>query len=147
MTELFVRLDRIVECAPEVAWAFIVEHFFDNHGRWDPAVIGMEQLTPGPVAAGTKGVETRRFLGRQKAAFEITEVREPAMFAFRNTSGPFALDRSYRLQPTDAGTKLTFTFRMSPKAPAAIVFPLVRRTIERQVRANIDRLCQLLKGQ
>jgi hypothetical protein len=43
---------------------------------------------------------------------------------------------------------VTFTFRMRPRAfPMTVLFPLMRKTIERQVRANIERLGRVLDAE
>jgi hypothetical protein len=127
-------------------FAFVAEGFFDNHHRWDPAV-QMVKDTPGPVGLGARGREIRRFLGKQVAEVEVTVFEPSGRFAFRNLSGPFELDRSYRFEPVGDGTRIRFTFRMRPRpAPLRWIFPLLQRTIARQVQANIQRLGHLLEG-
>jgi len=126
---------------PERAFAYVAGWFFENHAKWDPA-IEVEKTSIGPAAKGSTGVEIRRFLGgKQRAGFEITEFDGPSRFAFRNTSGPFECDRAYTLEPSGEGTAITFVFRMAPKAfPLTVLFPLIRGTIAKQVRGNIERL-------
>jgi hypothetical protein len=142
-TSVEVRARR----SPEAVFAFVAEGFFANHPRWDPA-IEIEDASPGPIGTGSTAVEVRRFAGRmQRAAFEITEFEPPRRFAFRNTSGPFDLDRAYTFEPVwgDA-TEIRFVFRIAPRAfPFTVLFPLIRGTIARQVRANIHRLRDLLE--
>jgi hypothetical protein len=139
------RVEIRTERTPEEAFAYIAEGFFEHHAIWDPA-IEVERTSPGPVGKGSTGVETRRFMGgKQRAGFEITEFERPSRFAFRNTSGPFELDRAYTLEPRGAGAGITFVFRMAPKAfPFTLLFPLIRGTIAKQVRSNIERLGGLL---
>jgi hypothetical protein len=142
-----LKVTHAVRAATEQgdAWRYVAECYFDNHHRWDPAIVGMLNQTGGPVAKGTVGVETRRFLGRQRARFEVTEFDAPSgRFALRNLSGPFDLERAYAITDATEGTVIEFTFVMTPKLPVRAVFPLLRGPIERQVRANIDRLGDLL---
>jgi hypothetical protein len=126
---------------PEEAFAYVAAGFFEHHSTWDPAIT-VERTSAGPVGKGATGVETRRFLGqKQRAAFEITEFDAPSRFAFRNTSGPFALERAYTFEPIDDGTAIMFTFRMAPRAfPLTLLFPLIRGKIAKQVASNIERL-------
>ncbi|HVT64084.1 MAG TPA: SRPBCC family protein [Mycobacteriales bacterium] len=133
-----------VAASAEDAWSFIATRYFENHSQWDPAIVGMANLTGGAVRLGTAGIETRRFLGRQHARFEVTEFVAPKRFAFRNVSGPFHLERSYTLEPEAGGTAITFSFEMQRKPAAKPLFLLARRQIEAQVVANIDRLAALL---
>jgi Polyketide cyclase / dehydrase and lipid transport len=138
---------RHVTAGPDDAFRFVADGFFKNHQRWDPAVT-MEIASPGPVAVGSEGTETRRFLGRQVAGVRVTGFDRPRRFAFTNTSGPFALDRSFSFEPDGGGTLLVFTFTMRPRPlPLRIMFPLLKRIIARQVEQNIDRLAGILDGQ
>jgi hypothetical protein len=122
----------------------VAERFFDNHHRWDPAV-EMVKDSPGPVAVGTRGRETRRFLGRQVVQVEITDLDRPSRFALRNLDGPFELERGYTFEPVPDGTLIRFTFRMRPRPlPLRLLFPLLSPTIARQVRTNIGRLTGLM---
>ena len=82
----------------------------------------------------------RRFAGRQAAGFTVTDAAEPPRFALSNTSGPFALDRTYEFKPNGAGCTVSFSFDMRPKAAMRLAFPLLRNTIATQVKANIGRL-------
>jgi hypothetical protein len=147
MSSLQVDVAHVVKkSAPEV-WSFVVDGFFANHPKWDPAITECRRLDDGPLAPGSRGLEVRHFGGEQRATFEITEVAKQQRFSFRNLSGPFELVRTYTLAPADGGTRLAFSFQMSPKGAMKLLFPLFRRTIDRQVRANIARLAALLDGQ
>jgi hypothetical protein len=78
---------------------------FEHHARWDQA-IEVERTSAGPVGKGSTGVEIRRFMGgKQRASFEITEFERPSWFAFRNTSGPFELDRANTFERDGAGPR------------------------------------------
>jgi hypothetical protein len=142
---LDVTVEVRVPRTREDAFEFVAERFFDNHHRWDPAV-EMVKDSPGPVGAGTRGRETRRFLGRQVVQVEITEFARPGRFGLRNLDGPFELDRGYTFEPTPDGTLIRFTFRMRPRPlPLRLLFPLLAPTIARQVRTNIARLGTVLE--
>ena len=129
----------------EEVWAYVVDGFFENHRHWDPAITELVQLTEGPMVEGTRGRETRSFGGKQSADFEVTELRRPSVFAFLNTSGPFHLERRFVFDAEASATRVTFRFVMAPKGPMHLVFPLVRRTVARQVRANIARIPGLVE--
>ena len=70
----------------------------------------------------------------------VTDAAGPSRFALSNTSGPFALDRTYEFKPNCAGCTVSFSFDMRPKAAMRLAFPLLRNTIAAQVKANIGRL-------
>jgi hypothetical protein len=144
MTGIDLTTNRGVRASLPGTWTFIAEAFFANHPRWDPAIVELRQLTEGPMGAGIRGVEVRSFGGRQAAEFVVTAYEPHKRFVFRNLTGPFELERSYDFLAAGAGTAIEFRFRMMPKGPLRLLFPLLRRTIEGQVEANISRLAGLL---
>jgi hypothetical protein len=80
------------------------------------------------------------------AEFEITACQPTRLFAIRNTSGPFELDRTYSFSEAGGKTRITFSFRMRPhRFPITLLFQLMQSTIAKQVRANIERLPELLE--
>jgi hypothetical protein len=144
-----VILRRTVEFetprAPGEAFGFVAERYFENHARWDPAIVEMAKLSAGPIGVGTKGRETRRFGGKQVADFEVTDYEPGRRFAFSNTSGMFRLDRAYSFQPADGGTRVSFSLVMEPTAAMAkIMFPVLHGLVDRHVRKNLSRLKGLL---
>jgi hypothetical protein len=142
---LNLRVTVTVPAPLEQTWHYVAEQYLAHHSSWDRAITDMRLTTPGPLAAGARGEETRSFAGRQIAGFEITAMQPDERFSLRNTSGPFDLDRSYQFSVmTDTATRLTFTFRMRPHGAIRIMFPLLKPVIARQVRANISRIPQLV---
>ncbi|HEY3353458.1 MAG TPA: SRPBCC family protein [Polyangia bacterium] len=144
MSTLDVTADAQVSAPLDVVWRYVAEGYFEHHGLWDPAIRRMRKLTDGPLRAGTRGVETRRSLGDQDAEFEITGYEIGKRVALRNTTGPFVLERAYSFVETATTTTVRFDFHMAPKGVMRLIFPLLRRTIERQVRANVARISCLV---
>jgi hypothetical protein len=145
MSELELSVEEQVCASAAQVWSYVVEHYFENHSLWDPAIVAMDKLTPGGVGMGTRGRETRRlFVGRQATDFEVVACEPRTRFVFRNTSGPFELEREYRLAEDGGRTALRFRFQMKPRGPMKLVFPLLRNTVERQVRENMARIPALI---
>lgn len=47
----------------------------DSWGRWMPGFVGIERLTPGPLAKGSRWRETRKLFGREAVEeFEVTDL-------------------------------------------------------------------------
>lgn len=142
--QLEVQCQQEIAAVPGRVWHYVADDYFAHHATWDPAVVDMIKTTPGPVGVGTEGVEVRRMGRRQSARFHVTEFDSPRRFAFRNTSGPFELDRSYTFAPNASGTRLTFRFTMRPRGAMWLLFPLLRPLIRRQVHDNIARLPRVI---
>jgi hypothetical protein len=34
----------------------VARGLFENHGRWDPAIVGMAKTSDGPIGQGTTGI-------------------------------------------------------------------------------------------
>jgi hypothetical protein len=148
MSGIEVSLEHVVPRNTASVWAFVVEEFFTNHPKWDLAITECRRLdgNAAPIQKGTRGLEVRSFGGKQSAEFEVTELERQQRFAFRNTTGPFELNRVYTFEPDGGATRLTFSFQMAPKGAMKVLFPLFRGTIRRQVETNIGRLVQLLSS-
>jgi hypothetical protein len=39
----------------------VARGLFENHGRWDAAIVGMLKTSGGPIGQGTTGIESRRY--------------------------------------------------------------------------------------
>jgi uncharacterized protein YndB with AHSA1/START domain len=101
-----VRQSVEIARSPADVFAFVTDPA--QLSRWQDAV-AIEQLTPGPVGAGTRFREVHRALGRDRV--EITEVAEfepPHVFAMRVIEGP-PVDGRWTFEPAGAGTKVTLT--------------------------------------
>lgn len=134
-----------VDKTPVEVFNYVAVNYFDNHAKFDPEIRGMIWRTEPPVTKGTKGAEKRSFAGLPvRLNFEITSFDKPKYFAFKNTSGPFWLDRSYRLEPMNKGTKVIFVFDIRPKILFKPIFPLLKSKFKKSVQQNIKSLSEQL---
>lgn len=123
---------------------FVIEDYFANHTSWDRGLLELVALDDGPVRPGARGRETRQFLGRQETEFEIVEVTDQRL-RLRDEPSAWALDRTYELEASETGTRVTFTFAMEPKGSLfRLVYPVARPVIARQIRRNMEVLAELL---
>jgi uncharacterized protein YndB with AHSA1/START domain len=112
----------------------------------DPAKLGtwqdaedVEQLTPGPVGAGTRLREVHKALGRRRE--EITEivVFEPGRrFDIRVVEGP-PVDGRWDYEPQGEGTRLTFTPTVRLPGPLAGVVGFVTTLAFRRYHRRLKR--------
>lgn len=92
-----------------------------------------------------RGKEVRRFLGTQVTTFRVAEYEPHRRFSLQDDPGVWALERTYEIEPRHDGALVTFVFDMLPRARwFRLLHPLVRGVIQRQVRANMNRLQALL---
>jgi uncharacterized protein YndB with AHSA1/START domain len=90
---------------------------------------------------GVKGPFGRRV----PADYEITDYQPDRLLAFRAIAGPVRPEGSYELQPTDRGTRLTFSLRCAPTGLAKLMTPMVAKTMRSEV-AQLDKLRAVLES-
>jgi len=90
---------------------------------------------------GAKGPFGRRV----PADYEITAYEPDRHIGFRAIAGPVRPEGSYELEPSDGGTRLTFTLSCSPSGFAKVMTPMVAKTMRAEV-AQLDRLRTILES-
>lgn len=143
MTPLRVSVE--VPASPEAVYRFIADEYAVNHSRWDEGIVGVD--LDEPVRPGACGREVRRFLGiRGTTHFEVLTAVRPSRLVLRDEPGVWELIRTYEISPLEpVGARVTLVFDMRPRALwFRLVDPLLRPAMQRQVRATVARLGQLL---
>ena len=112
--------------------------------EWQSSVTWVQP--PESMAAGARVEELREFMGRRaKSTLEVDAYEPPARFALRAVEGPVRYDVDHRLQ--DVGGRTRMAVVGTAKVPGMLSFaarPLVKG-IERQLRADLGRLKELLE--
>lgn len=111
------------------------------------AVEGVEVLTDGPFGVGTTWRETRRMFGRTATEeMRVTELEHQKSYSVGAMSqGTTYLSRFDFSQTDPATTTVRFTFTGEAqgavrRAIAALMWPLFRRRLERELRRDLDDL-------
>ena len=144
MTVFDARVD--IAAPPEEVYGFVADGYAANHPRWDEGIVAVD--VQGPVQPGARGSESRRFLGRTSTThFEVLAADRPSRLVLRNEPAVWALTRTYQIVALGAaGTRLTLTFDMQPRALGfRLAYPLVRPLLRRQVRTTVRHLGQVLE--
>ena len=100
---------------------------YENHPRWEPEVIEIRPLIPGPIGLGSRAVMVRRELGRRsEATYEVTVFEPGCRIAFRHLDGPMGFELSFDLRPAGASdTDLEVCVRMQPMGALRLLSPLL----------------------
>ena len=101
-----------------------------NENRWNPNVVSIDKLTPGPSRLGTRFEGSYRRGGRM--AFAITDYERPSRLVFRGGGRQLRLVATVRLTASDKGTTVVMRADMSPRGPLRLIEPLMRPRVERQ---------------
>lgn len=117
-----------------------------NELQWGSSVVDIRQSPEGPMRAGTQLTEVRNFMGRKiESLSEITEYEPNKRFVRRGSTGQFAVDGSFRFEPTEQGTKVIWTMQMEPGGFFKLAEPLVASTLKRDIVSNLKTLKSLLE--
>ena len=139
--ERSIVIDRPVD---EV-WEFV--HDTTKDALWQTTLVESEKLTDGPMGLGTRVRELRHFLGlRIEVAWEVTEYEPNTTSAIKGVSGPIPLSGRYRLEPLDAGTRLTVSGELDAHGFFKLAEPVFARITRRELEANLGHLKDLLEA-
>jgi uncharacterized protein YndB with AHSA1/START domain len=136
-----VRIGRPLE---EV-FAFVTDPA--AYPRWQPSLVRVEPLRPGPLRVGSEATEVRRFLGRELETTWTCVEHEPCTrSAIEWVEGPVRFRGTFELEPSAAGTIFTWTVETWGTA-ARLGGPLAGLATKRELAANAGRLKALLEGE
>jgi hypothetical protein len=122
------RISQHIDIArlPEDVFAFLAD--FGNDSRWRANVLEMKPLgQPGDVGGiWSRQVEVRRIPGRAIESEAVVTASEPArLLSVRRATGPIRPEASYRLEPFNGGTRLTFKLEVALAGATWLILPLV----------------------
>jgi uncharacterized membrane protein len=115
-----------------------------NDRQWRSGVLDISRKSgSGQGAIYTQGVKGP-FGRRVPADYEVTDFEPDQRIAFRAIAGPVRPEGSYVLEPSNGGSRVTFSLRCSPSGFAKLMTPMVARTMRSEV-AQLDRLREVLE--
>jgi hypothetical protein len=120
----------VAHIAGQIEIAAPVEQVFDtaadtrNEPSYNPAMTGVELLTPLPIGAGTR---FRARMGRSGTAMlvELTEFDRPHRLGSRTTSPLMDTSGALTFSAQDGGTVLAWDWQVRPKGWLRALGPLV----------------------
>jgi carbon monoxide dehydrogenase subunit G len=133
-----VRFENSVEIAkpPEVVWAFVRD--LGRAPEWQESLVSVD------VHAGT---EVRQFAGRrQTGRFIVTEDDPPRRLVMTSEGGSVYARATFALEPSGDGTRVDCTLELELSGAARFAGGLVKGAVQRETRANLERLKALLES-
>ena len=130
----------------EVFIARPVEEVFDmaaDEPSWNPAMTGVEWLTPPPVGAGSRFVATMG--GRMRMEVEITGFDRPHSISSHTRSSMMTTDGTVSFTPAGDGTLLRWDWIYRLHGAARLATPVFAAFGGRWERANWVRMRDLLE--
>jgi uncharacterized protein YndB with AHSA1/START domain len=138
--EVTIHLNRPVE----QVFAFLADT--GKVATWQSNLIKMEQLTEGPLRAGSRFREVRR-LGRRQSEIqaEITAFEPNKRFETKTTTKP-QVTVSYSFEAEDGGTRLKHKFVMLTSGLMRLLEPLIAASIKKESESDFETLKRILEN-
>jgi hypothetical protein len=138
-----VSAEKLMHSPPGTVFDFVAAHHFENHPRWDPDVLEMNQTSPGTVASAQKANIVRRQGSRRvEGTATVTEYQPDQSAAWDVQFGPFLLRQRVELAPDQGGaaTRLRLSIETRAKGLVRLIVPLLRsrfrKTMEQTLRGS-----------
>ena len=131
---------------PEEVFAYLTDP--GKLALWQGGVSEAYQETDGPMDVGTRVTEVRGLLGRRmESTLEITAFEPTRRVDFKVIKGPVPFSVRQTLEPSDGGTRISGVVEGEPGGFFKLAEPLVARAAERQVKADLATLKDLLEAE
>lgn len=114
--------------------------------EWNWAITDTKKMTPGPVAVGTRYVQTRSVPKPASETLEIVGLDPNLRIEINGVLAELPAHVTYHLAEKGNGTELTNTIELEPKGALRLIAPAVGGRIKRAVADNLNALKALLGG-
>jgi uncharacterized protein YndB with AHSA1/START domain len=141
------RIERSVVIERPIQEVFDFVHDPAKDALWQTTLLESHPLDEGPLRAGSRVREVRRFLGiRLETSWEVTEYEPPTRSAIKSTSGPVSFSGGYALESLDGGTRFTVRGDLDAHGFFKLAEPVFARMATRELEANLGHLKDLLEA-
>ena len=137
--EVTIHLDKPVE----QVFAFLMDT--SKLATWQSNLIKSEQLTEGPLRAGSLFREVRRINNKEtEIEGEITSLEPNRRLETKTSTKPQAMV-SYSLDPEQGGTRLKYKFILVTTGLMRLLEPVIASSIKKDTKADFETLKRVLE--
>jgi hypothetical protein len=138
-----LQADELIEKPASEVFRFVATEHFENHPKWDQALVEMTPVSPGPTRQGSTARLVRNDRGRRsEGVITVTQYETDRRFAALSRFGPFELDQRVLCDPvTENRTRLRLTIETRASGAMRFVLPLLRL----QFRSTMARSLRTIK--
>jgi carbon monoxide dehydrogenase subunit G len=134
-----ITIDR----SPNSVFAYLAD--LENLPSWNYAIQETRQVTPGPVAVGSRFLQIRTVPAYREESLEVVEYEAGHRLTIQGTLNTLPARFGYLLESDGRTTVLTNTADLEIRGPLTLVAPLAVRQIKSAVAANLEVLKQILE--
>jgi len=139
----------MVKIQGEIVIARPVEEVFDfvaderHEPRYNPRMLHVEKVTPGPIGKGTRWVATIESRRRPvEITLEVTEYARPNRLGSTTTMSTADIVGGVTFEPRPGGTRMRWSWELLPKGVARVLTPVIMlmgRRQEEQIWTGLKR--------
>jgi carbon monoxide dehydrogenase subunit G len=143
-----IRIERDVAVGrpPEVVFDYLAD--VQRFPQWQPAIEKAEQVTPGPLAAGSRvRLVVRGPTGPTEVLGEISALDRPTLIAVRSLGGPADVQARCGIAPDGGGSRISLTATIELNGMLRFVEGAARGMIERQLPSALAELARQIEAE
>jgi len=119
-----------------------------NEPKYNPRMVRVDKLTPGPIAKGTRWLATIESRGRPlEMDMEVTDYTRPNRLGSTTSMSTAEIRGAVTFEPDSAGTRMRWSWELQPKGMLKLIGPLFTRMGRRQEAEIWAGLKRYLEGQ
>ena len=143
-----IHIDReiVVARPPEAVFDYLAD--VARFPQWQPSIERAEQLTPGPLAPGTRlRLVIKAPTGRTEVTGEIVAIDRPSALVVRTLTGPATVEARCAIAADDDGTRVRFSATIELKGMLKFVEGTARGMIERELPTTLADLARRIEAE
>lgn len=118
----------------------------NNMSKWNSAVVGLEQVTPGPVGTGTKFKSIGEMMGRRiEGEMQITAYEPDTKCGFQINAGPMQVNITLSFKTVGTGTKINLNAQGNPGGLFKLAEGVLAGRVKAMMEENLARLKTVLE--
>lgn len=142
-----IRIERdvAVDRPPEVVFDYLAD--VRRFPRWQPAIERAEQVTPGPLAVGSRvRLVVRGPTGPTEVLGEVAALDRPGRLDVRSLGGPADVEARCTIVPEGRGSRVRLAATIELKGMLRFVEGAARGMIERQLPSALAELARQIEA-
>lgn len=137
-------LNALIDRPQKDVFAFVANP--NNMSKWNSAVVGLEQVTPGPVGTGTKFKSIGEMMGRRiEGEMQITTYEPDTKCGFQINAGPMQVNITLSFKTVGTGTKINLNAQGNPGGLFKLAEGVLAGRVKAMMEENLARLKTVLE--
>ena len=139
-----IDLSTLIDRPIRDVFAFVSN--LNNMSKWNAAVVSLQQVTPGPIAVGTKFKSVGEMMGRRiEGDVQVTAYEPDNKTGFQMQAGPVQVNVTINFKTVGTGTKVSLNAQGNPGGLFKLAEPVMAGRVKSLMEENLARLKSVLE--